>query len=86
VVECCVVGMADDDNLVKPVAYVVAAQDAERGEALVTSIQNHARASMAPYKYPRWVRFVAALPKNDRGKIDRKTVESWVASHENGNA
>jgi benzoate-CoA ligase len=78
VAECCVVGRADADNLVKPIAFVVAAAGSEAGDRLATEIQDHARASMAPYKYPRWVRFVDALPKNDRGKIDRKTIETWT--------
>jgi benzoate-CoA ligase len=78
--ECCVVGRADDDNLIKPVAYVVVLEGVETGEALVAQIQAHAKASMAPYKYPRWVEFVEALPKNDRGKIDRKAVEGWSSA------
>jgi benzoate-CoA ligase family protein len=80
VAECCVVGMCDPENLVKPLAYVVVGSGVETGDALITELQGHARASMAPYKYPRWVRFVEALPKNDRGKIDRKAVEGWVAA------
>jgi acyl-coenzyme A synthetase/AMP-(fatty) acid ligase len=28
------------------------------------------------YKYPRWVEFVSSLPKNDRGKIDRKQLKA----------
>jgi benzoate-CoA ligase len=78
VVECCVVGRTDESALVKPAAYVVAAPDTFVGEALVSALQEHAKASMAPYKYPRWIDFVDGLPKNDRGKIDRKAVERWV--------
>jgi benzoate-CoA ligase family protein len=78
VVECCVVGRPDSENLVKPLAYVVVAPGVDSGETLATELQHHARAGMAPYKYPRWVRFVETLPKNDRGKIDRKSVEAWL--------
>jgi benzoate-CoA ligase len=85
--ECCVVGRGDENDLVKPLAYVVAAAGAEAGAALAESLQRHAKANMAPYKYPRWIEFVDALPKNDRGKIDRKAVEAWAAAtgptHEN---
>ncbi len=73
--EVCVVGMPDENGLVKPLACVVAANGHEAGDDLVASIQAHAKERMAPYKYPRWVRFVESLPKNDRGKIDRKVVE-----------
>jgi benzoate-CoA ligase len=79
VVECCVVGAADENDLVKPLAYVVPAAGREGGDDLVAELQAHAKAQMAPYKYPRWVEFVDALPKNDRGKIDRKVVEGWAA-------
>ncbi len=78
--ECCVVGRPDENDLVKPVAYVVVADGADAGPSLVDALQAHAKASMAPYKYPRWVEFVDSLPKNDRGKIDRRSVESWVAA------
>ncbi len=80
VVECCVVGKADESDLVKPMAYVVAAEGYDPGSDLVESLQAHAKGSMAPYKYPRWIEFVEALPKNDRGKIDRRTVEGWVSA------
>jgi benzoate-CoA ligase family protein len=75
--ECCVVGRPDENDLIKPMAYVVATGAAEAGPSLAEELQAHAKASMAPYKYPRWVSFVESLPKNDRGKIDRKSVESW---------
>jgi benzoate-CoA ligase len=77
VVECCVVGRRDEHDLVKPVAYVVVAAGVEAGPELVTSLQAHAKGAMAPYKYPRWIEFVEALPKNERGKIDRKVIEGW---------
>ena len=31
---------------------------------------------LAMYKYPRWIEFVASLPKNDRGKIDRRILKA----------
>jgi 4-hydroxybenzoate-CoA ligase len=31
---------------------------------------------IAGYKYPRWIEFVPSLPKNDRGKIDRKKLKA----------
>ena len=73
--EVCVVGKPDENGLVKPLACVVAAHGYDPGDELTASIQVHAKERMAPYKYPRWVRFTDSLPKNDRGKIDRKVVE-----------
>jgi len=42
-------------------------QTAELGAAL----QQHVKAHLAPYKYPRWIEFVAELPKTATGKIQR---------------
>jgi benzoate-CoA ligase family protein len=85
VAECCVVGRADEHELVKPLAYVVVAPGgATPGAPLVEALQGHAKAAMAPYKYPRWIEFVDELPKNDRGKIDRKVVEGWAARRGEG--
>ncbi len=71
VAEAAVVGHADADNLIKPKAFVVAAQaataDAELGDALIS----HVAGQLAPYKRPRWVEFVDALPKTATSKIQR---------------
>ncbi len=75
VVECCVVGRSDEHDLVKPAAYVVASSGVPGGPHLVASLQAHVKNALAPYKYPRWIELVDSLPKNDRGKIDRKAVE-----------
>ena len=39
---------------------------------LAEEIKQFVKARLALYKYPRWIEFVDSLPKNDRGKIDRK--------------
>ena len=44
---------------------------AELAEELKEFVKLH----LAPYKYPRWIEFVSSLPKNDRGKIDRKKLK-----------
>jgi benzoate-CoA ligase len=82
--ECCVVGRADENDLVKPLAYVVAAPEAARDAGAAEALQRHVKESLAPYKYPRWVEFVDGLPKNDRGKIDRRTVEGWARARQDG--
>jgi len=71
VAECAVIGYKDPDGLIKPKAYVVCR--GREGDALLAGeLQEFVRARLAPFKYPRYVEFVAALPKNDRGKIDRR--------------
>jgi len=49
----------------------VLAADAEPSEALVAELQAHAKAQIAPYKYPREIEFVDALPKTATGKLRR---------------
>jgi len=40
-------------------------------DGVVKALQDHVKATIAPYKYPRSVRFAAALPKTESGKIQR---------------
>jgi benzoate-CoA ligase len=75
VMECAVIGHDEGDNLVKPKAFVVARDGSEAGEALADEIKQFVKSRIALYKYPRWIEFVASLPKNDRGKIDRKLLK-----------
>jgi benzoate-CoA ligase len=46
-------------------------QDSQRN-ALAEELKEFVKSHLAVYKYPRWIEFVSSLPKNDRGKIDRK--------------
>ena len=75
VLECAVVGH-ESDGLVKPKAFVVLREGFEGSEHLVEEIKQFVKERIAVYKYPRWVEFVASLPKNDRGKIDRKKLKA----------
>jgi len=79
VLECAVVGHDEGDGLVKPKAFVVARSNHETGDALAEDIKQFVKARIAPYKYPRWIEFVPSLPKNDRGKIDRKLLKTFSA-------
>lgn len=74
VLECAVVGH-EADGLVKPKAFVVLREGFASGDQLVEEIKQFVKNSIAVYKYPRWVEFVDSLPKNDRGKIDRKQLK-----------
>jgi benzoate-CoA ligase len=71
VLEVAVVGREDQDDLVKPVAYVVLRSGVDASEALALELKLHVKSLLAPYKYPRWVEFVDELPKTATGKIQR---------------
>jgi benzoate-CoA ligase family protein len=71
VVEAGVVGAEDRDELVKPLAFVVLARGHMPGAALERELQAFVKDRLAPYKYPRWIVFVAELPKTATGKIQR---------------
>ncbi len=71
VLEVAVIGQPDEDELVKPKAYVVVKSGVKADAALAAALQQHVKAKLAPYKYPRWVEFAAELPKTATGKIQR---------------
>jgi benzoate-CoA ligase len=75
VLEAAVVGHDAGDRLVKPKAFVVLREGHAPREELAQSIKEFVKSHLALYKYPRWVEFVPSLPKNDRGKIDRKKLK-----------
>jgi benzoate-CoA ligase len=71
VLEAAVVGLADENGLIKPKAFVVLRPNTPQSAELATALQQHVKGHLAPYKYPRWVEFVAELPKTATGKIQR---------------
>jgi benzoate-CoA ligase family protein len=78
VLECAVVGAEGGDGLIKPKAFVVLRKEAQTPKAsedLIAELKEFVRSHLAVYKYPRWIEFVPSLPKNDRGKIDRKKLK-----------
>jgi benzoate-CoA ligase family protein len=79
VLECAVIGFDSGDGLVKPKAFIVLRSPTMREDVdgiasdhLGEDLKHFVKTHLAPYKYPRWIEFVSSLPKNDRGKIDRK--------------
>jgi benzoate-CoA ligase len=71
VLEAAVVGEEDEQKLVKPKAYVVLKQGQSPSDAMKVALQQHVKAKLAPYKYPRWIEFLSDLPKTATGKIQR---------------
>ena len=71
VLEAAVVGLEDEDGLVKPKAFVVLKPNHRPGPEMAEVIKAHVKANLAPYKYPRWTEFVEELPKTATGKIQR---------------
>jgi benzoate-CoA ligase family protein len=69
--ECGVVGREDRDSLIKPMAFVVLRPNVEPSAERATILEQFVRTQLAEYKRPRWVSFVAELPKTATGKIQR---------------
>jgi 4-hydroxybenzoate-CoA ligase len=71
VLEVAVVGRKDEQDLVKPVAFVVLRDGFSPSEELAEELKRWALERLAKYKYPRWIEFVPELPKSTTGKIQR---------------
>ncbi|MFC3614466.1 AMP-binding protein [Lutimaribacter marinistellae] len=71
VLECGVIGVSDEARGQIVEAHVVLAEAQEASAAMVKLLQDHVKATIAPYKYPRSVKFVTELPKTQTGKIQR---------------
>ncbi|CAN5910859.1 AMP-binding protein [soil metagenome] len=71
VAECGVVGKADADRGTIVKAYCVLKAGETGDAALVKALQDHVKATIAPYKYPREIEFVTVLPRTETGKLQR---------------
>jgi len=71
VLECAVIGAPDAERGQIVEAHVVLAGGVAADAATVKRLQDHVKATIAPYKYPRRVVFTEALPKTATGKIQR---------------
>jgi len=78
VVEAAVVGKPDPERTEIVCAFVILAEGHEPSDALARELQEHVKQLTAPYKYPREVRFVAALPKTVSGKIRRTELRAGL--------
>ncbi|MCC6197997.1 MAG: AMP-binding protein [Burkholderiales bacterium] len=71
VAECGVVGAPDEERGMIVKAFVVLRQGIEPGPALVSELQDFVKDTIAPYKYPRTIVFIDALPRTETGKLQR---------------
>jgi benzoate-CoA ligase len=80
VLEAAVIGAEDEQRLIKPKAYVVTRPGVSATPELADALKRHVKDRLAPYKYPRWIEFIAELPKTATGKIQRFKLRASRAS------
>ena len=80
VAECAVIGADDAERGQIVEAHVVLVPSASRDATTAKRLQDHVKATIAPYKYPRSVKFIDALPKTQTGKIQRFRLRAEKAS------
>jgi 2-aminobenzoate-CoA ligase len=71
VAECAVIGVPDAERGQVITAFVVPQAGVEADDALVKTLQDFVKSSIAPYKYPRVIRFADTLPRTQTGKLQR---------------
>ena len=79
VAECGVVGRADDERGQVVEAFVVLKSGVEPSAAMASELQDFVKQAIAPYKYPRSVRFLDKLPRTETGKLQRFKLRSGDA-------
>ncbi len=82
VAECGVVAAPDADRGMLVKAYVVLRDPNTASPEMVRALQDHVKAEIAPYKYPRAIEFVPALPRTGTGKLQRFVLREQAASTE----
>lgn len=71
VAECAVIGTPDAERGMVVTAFIVLQPGIHASAALTKTLQDFAKAEMAPYKYPRVIEYVDALPRTETGKLQR---------------
>jgi len=69
--ECAVIGVSDEERGQIVQAHVVLKEGVAPSAECAKRLQDHVKATIAPFKYPRSVKFIEALPKTQTGKIQR---------------
>lgn len=71
IAECAVIGVADEERGMVPKAFIVLRPGHPKDAGMVKLLQDHVKAEIAPYKYPRRIEFRDALPRTQTGKLQR---------------
>jgi 2-aminobenzoate-CoA ligase len=80
VAECGVVGAPDEKRGQIVKAYVVLRPPLAGDAALTRALQDHVKAAIAPYKYPRAIEYVASVPRTETGKLQRFALRRAAAA------
>lgn len=80
IAECAVVGLPDENRGMLVCAYIVLKDKEKACDALTKTIQDWFKQVAAPYKYPREIRYMDALPKTETGKIQRFKLKTTLQS------
>ncbi|NKE62023.1 AMP-binding protein [Lentzea sp. PSKA42] len=78
VLESAVVAKPDDERGSVVCAFVVLRDGVQGDDVKAREIQDHVKRIIAPYKYPREVRFRTSLPRNASGKLQRFALRKIV--------
>jgi 2-aminobenzoate-CoA ligase len=79
VAECGVVGIPDEERGCIVKAFVVLRPGTAATETTVKELQEFVKSQIAPYKYPRSIEFVSALPRTETGKLQRYRLRESAA-------
>ena len=86
VAECGVIGVPDDERGQIVKAYVALKAGFEPGDVIAKQLQEHVKQSIAPYKYPRAVEFIASMPRTETGKLQHFRLKQMDAESRRGSA
>lgn len=84
VADCAVVGAPDERRGMIVKAYVVLGPGVTGDETAIKELQNYVKQTIAPYKYPRAVEFVADLPRTINGKLQRSELRKRASGASQG--
>ena len=71
VAECGVIGLPDEERGMVVKAFIVLKPGQQAGAETAKALQDHVKATLAPFKYPRQIEFVDKLPRTETGKLQR---------------
>ncbi|MBA3799354.1 MAG: AMP-binding protein [Geodermatophilaceae bacterium] len=86
VLECGVVGLPDAERNMLVTAYVVLRDGVVGDDGKAKDLQDHVKATIAPYKYPRRIEFVDELPRTNTGKLQRYRLRDGAVEASSGPA